>query len=55
MLNIPDLLHRASENGRCQSAILELWTTPGPEVEATIKKEAKWAEESIEYLKSVIY
>jgi len=54
MLNIPDLLLRASQNRRCQSAILELWTPPETEVEATIKKEAKWAEESIEYLKSVI-
>jgi len=54
MLNIPDLVKRISETGLCQSAILELWTPPEKEIEATIKKEAKWAEESIEYLKSVI-
>jgi len=54
MLRIPDLLLRASQNGRCQSAILELWTPPEVEIESTIKKEARWAMESIEYLKSLI-
>ncbi len=55
MLNIPDLLLRASENQRCRSAILELWTPPEGEIEATIKKEAKWAEESIDYLKTLVW
>jgi hypothetical protein len=54
MLNIPDLLLKTSQNGLCQSAILELWTPPEQAIEATITKEAKWADESIEYLKSVI-
>lgn len=54
MLNIPDLISRTSQTGLCQSAILELWTPPEQEIEATIKKEGKWADESIEYLKSVI-
>jgi 3-oxoisoapionate decarboxylase len=54
MLNIPDLLLRTSQNGLCQSAILELWTPPEPEIESTVLKEEKWAQESIEYLKSVL-
>jgi len=54
MLNIPDLLLRTSQNGLCKSAILELWTPPEPELIKTISKESKWAEESIEYLKSLI-
>jgi sugar phosphate isomerase/epimerase len=54
MLNIPDLIRRISQTGLCRSAILELWTPPEQVIEATIKKEAKWADESIEYLKSVI-
>lgn len=54
MLNIPDLISRTSQTGLCQSAILELWTPPEQAIEATIKKEGKWADESIEYLKSVI-
>ena len=55
MLNIPDLLLRASGNQRCRSAILELWTPPEGEIDATIKKEAKWAEESIDYLKPLTW
>jgi len=55
MLNIPYLLLRASENQRCRSAILELWTPPEGETEATIRKEAKWAEESIDYLKTLVW
>jgi len=54
MMDIPDLLNRTSQTGLCQSAVLELWTPPEPEIEATIKKEAKWAVESIDYLKSLI-
>jgi sugar phosphate isomerase/epimerase len=54
MLNIPNLVTSVSGTGTCQSAILELWTTPEQEIEATIRKEAKWADESIEYLKSII-
>jgi len=54
MMDIPDLLNRTSQTGLCQSAVLELWTPPEPEIEATIKKEAKWAEESIDYLKPLI-
>jgi sugar phosphate isomerase/epimerase len=55
LLNIPDLLHRTSQNGLCQSAILELWTPPGPEIESTVLKEEKWAQESINYLKKQIW
>jgi sugar phosphate isomerase/epimerase len=51
MLNIPDLLFRTSQNGLCQSAILELWTPPEPEIESTVLKEEKWAQESLNYLK----
>jgi hypothetical protein len=54
MLNIPGLLLRSSKNGLCQSAILELWTPPEPEIELTVVKEEKWAVESIGYLKSLM-
>lgn len=50
MLNIPDMLHKLSDYGRCGSVILELWTPPEPDIEATVLKEAKWADESIGYL-----
>jgi sugar phosphate isomerase/epimerase len=55
MLNIPDLLLRTSQNGLCKSAILELWTPPEPEIESTILKEEKWAQESLNYLKKQIW
>jgi sugar phosphate isomerase/epimerase len=53
MLNIPGLVSTLSETGRCQSAILELWTPPEPEIEDTILKEERWASESINYLKHI--
>ena len=54
MLDIPGLVSHISSYGRCYSAILELWTPPAESIEATIKKEESWAEESIQYLKSLI-
>jgi sugar phosphate isomerase/epimerase len=53
MLDIKKLVHALSETGRCHSAILELWTPPEPAIADTIRKEEKWAAESIEYLKSI--
>jgi sugar phosphate isomerase/epimerase len=54
MLNIGDLVSKLYFTNSCQSAILELWTPPEKEVEDTIIKEARWAKESIDYLKSII-
>jgi len=53
MLNIPGLFRNIDQYSRCHSAILELWTPPEKSVEETIIKEEKWAEESIQYLKSL--
>ena len=50
-LRIPWLLGEVSRHGRCQSAILELWTPPADSTEATIEREALWAEESLRFLK----
>jgi sugar phosphate isomerase/epimerase len=50
-LRIPWLLEEVSRHGRCQSAILELWTPPAGSIEATVEKEALWAEESLRFLK----
>jgi 3-oxoisoapionate decarboxylase len=54
MLNIGELVSKLYLTNSCQSAILELWTPPEKEIEDTIQKEERWAQESIEYLKSVI-
>ena len=51
MLDIPGLLGVIREHGRCQSAILELWTPPESTPEKTIATEARWADESLHYLK----
>jgi len=52
MLPVAALLEKVSP--RCQSAILEQWTPPEETIEATIEKEARWAEQSIKYLKNVL-
>ncbi|HEX9185820.1 MAG TPA: TIM barrel protein [Vicinamibacteria bacterium] len=51
MLNISWLLEEMRRHGRCQSAILELWTPPADTIEETIAREAAWADESLRFLK----
>jgi 3-oxoisoapionate decarboxylase len=53
-LDLPWLLRMLSEAGRDPDAVLELWTPPEPEVEQTIAKEARWAEESVAYLRTLL-
>jgi len=50
-LRVPWLLGEVSRHGRCESAILELWTPPSDSIEATVEREALWAEESLRFLK----
>ena len=52
MLPVAELISKVST--RCQSAIIEQWTPPEPNIQETIQKEQEWAEESIIYLKSVL-
>lgn len=49
MLDVPWLV-RALGATAVETAILELWTPPEPSLEATIAKEAEWAERSVAYL-----
>jgi 3-oxoisoapionate decarboxylase len=51
MLPVAELIQKVSPG--CQSAILEQWTPPEETIEKTIEKEARWAEVSITYLKSL--
>lgn len=53
-LDIPCLLATLRENGRNPNAILELWPTPEPDIEATVDKEREWAEASVRYLRTLI-
>ena len=52
MLPLKTMLKKVS--AKCKSAILEQWTPPEESIEKTIVKEARWAEQSISYLKSVL-
>ena len=52
MLPVSELIRRVPE--KCQSAILEQWTPPEDTIEKTIEKEARWAEQSIKYLKNIL-
>lgn len=54
MLDIPGLVNLISSYGRCNSAILELWTPPEKSVEETIIKEEMWALESVQFLKTIM-
>lgn len=53
-LNISEVVAQLRETGKCRSAILELWTPPDEDIENTIAREDKWAQESIEYMKGII-
>jgi sugar phosphate isomerase/epimerase len=52
MLNVPWLLEKLEPFGRCRTAILEQWVPAENYMTSNIKKEAIWAEESIQYLKN---
>jgi sugar phosphate isomerase/epimerase len=51
ILDIPSLLRQLAEFGRCETAVLELWTPPEARLEETIVKEARWAKQSLDYLR----
>lgn len=52
MLPLKEIIEKVSS--KCQSAILEQWTPPEKTLEETVKKEAVWAEQSINYLKQIL-
>ncbi len=52
MLPVHELIQKMPS--RCRSAILEQWTPPDKTIKETVAKEARWAEQSINYLKRVL-
>lgn len=50
LISVSRLLQKMIPYNRCYSSTLELWTPPEATVEETISKEARWADQSIEYL-----
>jgi sugar phosphate isomerase/epimerase len=53
-VDIPWVLARVRQAGRDPNAILEQWTPPAADLEATLDREAHWAEASITYLRTLI-
>lgn len=51
MLDISQLVRTIDDYGRCETAILELWTPAEQSLDETIAKENLWARRSINYLK----
>ncbi|MBL9173060.1 MAG: sugar phosphate isomerase/epimerase [Verrucomicrobiales bacterium] len=54
MLDLPWLLEEVARSGRCETAILELWTPPESSIEATVAKEEAWARQSLEVLQPLL-
>jgi sugar phosphate isomerase/epimerase len=55
MMDVSTIIHRLSQFGRCQSAILEQWAPPEATADLTIEKENLWADQGIKYLKGLTY
>lgn len=53
-LDVPWLLERLRAARREVNAIVELWTSPADSLDATLAREAAWAEESVRYLRTLI-
>jgi sugar phosphate isomerase/epimerase len=53
-MDIPWVLARLREFGRDPNAVIELWTAPEAGVPTTIEKEARWAIESVRYLRTLV-
>jgi len=51
MLDVPRLLNTLATSARCETAVLELWTPPEPNLDLTRAKEEAWAAQSLAYLK----
>jgi 3-oxoisoapionate decarboxylase len=51
MLNIPDVLQSLQPFGKCRSTVLETWVPPESDLKTTIEKEARWVEQSVEFLR----
>lgn len=54
MLDIAQVMQILNAQGRDYNTILELWTSPESSIEATIDKEAQWAQQSIAFLRTLI-
>jgi len=51
MLDVAWLLDQLAPFNRCETAVLELWTPPEPDLDLTVAKEEAWAAQSLAFLK----
>ena len=51
-LDIPWLLAQIERHGAVCTGVIELWTAPEATLKETIAKETRWAQESIDYLRT---
>ena len=54
MLPIPQLISQLNQYGKCNSGILELWPSPENDMDTTCRKEIRWVNESIDFLKNYL-
>lgn len=52
LLDVPGLVRRLDGYGRVATGVLELWTPPAADLNATVAREAEWAERSLRYLRT---
>jgi sugar phosphate isomerase/epimerase len=55
LTNIDLLMEKVGRYRSCESAIMEQWVVPENTKEATVEKEERWAQQSIDYLKQTNY
>jgi 3-oxoisoapionate decarboxylase len=54
MLDIPWLIKEVDKHGKCETATMELWSEPCQTIELTLEQEKRWADKSIDYLKTLV-
>ncbi len=54
MLDIPQIIGQLKHYNQCDTATLEVWSSPEATIEESIAKEKRWVETSIHYLKTIL-
>lgn len=53
MMDAPRVVAQVERWGRCATAVVETWTPPEADIEATLAREREWARRSVEFLQSL--
>lgn len=54
MLPLAEVLETVARQGRCDTAVVEMWTPPESEMSATLAKEKDWAVRSVQVLRAAL-